>query len=103
MKKFSVKFLILATLFILCIATAIVICSCNVKTTKNDNSQSVTYTVTYLDGTSVFATDKVTSGTYAQNYKPQKSGYTFDGWYVGREKFDFGQPIKDPDAAGKGA
>lgn len=95
MKKFYVKFLILATLLIFGIATTVAICSCNIKTTKNDNSQSVTYTVTYLDGASVFATDKITCGTYAQNYKPQKSGYTFDGWYNGHEKFDFGQPVKD--------
>lgn len=56
------------------------------------------FTVTYLDsdGTTVLKTEKVTEGEMAENYVPEKEGYTFMGWYATptlTHEFDFSQAI----------
>lgn len=75
-----------------CAIISVMICGCRTKN-RETAPQSVTYTVTYVDGTEVFAMDKVTSGDYANNYNMQKDGYSFGGWYCGSEQFDFSTPV----------
>ena len=54
-----------------------------------------TYTVTFnSDGGSAVAAQTVESGkTATKPADPTKSGYTFKGWFLGDDKFDFGTPV----------
>lgn len=57
------------------------------------------YTVTFYDsdGTTVLDTAKVKEGECATEYKPQKDGYIFAGWFGTPQmthRFDFAEPIK---------
>lgn len=83
------------------------------QTTETDHVQEVTesqeaagdteqtqesYTVTFYDsdGTTVLNTVEVAAGESAEEYIPEKEGYTFAGWYATPQmshKFDFSQEI----------
>ena len=58
----------------------------------NNNHLTVTYT---LDGKEYEVTENIKKGSILKEPEtPTKEGYTFDGWYVDGEKFDFDTEIK---------
>lgn len=76
---------LLPILLVVCLIACCVLAACN----KNK-----TYTVTFKDGESVFTTQKVKSGmTAIEPTAPTKEDHTFDGWYLGEEKFSFDTKI----------
>lgn len=69
------------------------------QTTAEETEQGEeSYTVTFYDsdGTTVLNTVEVAAGESAEEYIPEKDGYTFAGWYATPQmshKFDFSQEI----------
>ena len=63
--------------------------------TKNNGNEDVTYTVTFdSNGGSTVAPQTVKSGEKAVEPKdPKRTGYSFNGWQLSGEKFDFNQTI----------
>lgn len=47
-----------------------------------DEKKTAEYTVTYYDGTDVLKRETVESGGKAKEWTPEKSGFTFEGWYA---------------------
>lgn len=59
-----------------------------------DNTQEKVWTVTFdSNGGSAIDPLEVNDGAKVKSTTPSKDGYTFLGWYVGEEKFDFNTPI----------
>jgi len=58
-------------------------------------AESTTYTVTFdSDGGSAVAKQTVEKGkAAAKPADPTRSGYTFQGWYLGETKYDFSKPV----------
>ena len=62
---------------------------------NSDGNESMTYTVTFnSNGGSTVAPQTVKSGEKAVEPKdPERTGYSFNGWQLSGEKFDFNQTI----------
>ena len=72
--------------FLLTIITVFTLTSCSKK-----------FTVTFdTDGGSAVSAVEVKKGkTVAKPADPTKEGYTFDGWYLGDEKYNFSTAVKE--------
>lgn len=62
------------------------------QTAGGGTGDTVTVTFYDSDGTTVLKTEEIDTGTTAENYTPEKEGYTFSGWYATPQlthEFDF--------------
>lgn len=84
MKKFKLGLMLLALCFL--------ITGC-----KNKKDEVTNYMVTFdTDGGSLVASQTIEKGDKVDEPAiPEKDGYTFDGWYVNGEKFDFNTTIEE--------
>lgn len=60
---------------------SVVMCVAMFAACTPDEPETVTYTVTYYDGSDVLKTENVEEGGKATEWTPTKDGYNFDGWY----------------------
>ncbi len=84
----------------LIVATAV--CATSVAMLAACGDEEVTYTVTYMDGTTELKTETVKEGEKAVKWQPTKEGFTFVDWYATpgfTHKFDFDEPITENKSA----
>ncbi len=64
---------------------------------KKTETPVTMHTVTFMNGITVFATTEVESGSTISKPQtdPVREGYTFVGWYLDGEMFDFGTAVTD--------
>lgn len=84
----------------LIVATAV--CATSVAMLAACGDEEVTYTVTYMDGTTELKKETVKEGEKAVKWQPTKDGFTFVDWYATpgfTHKFDFDEPITENKSA----
>ena len=84
----------------LIVATAV--CATSVAMLAACGDEEVTYTVTYMDGTTELKKETVKEGEKAVKWQPTKDGFTFVDWFATpgfTHKFDFDEPITENKSA----